>query len=164
MAAGATYEPIATTTLGAGANTVTFSSISQSYTDLVCVVSNLKVTADTDSIGYYFNGSTASNYSYTYLDRGPGSSRGSNQGGTGNYLSWAATSSTIPGVLISNIMNYSNTTTYKTSVSRIGGRTVEGWVNLWRSTAAISSITFFCQGSNNYLTGTTFTIYGIAAA
>ena len=159
-----TMTPIATNTLAAGANTVTFSSIPQSYTDLVCVISNLKVTADTDSVGYYFNGSTASNYSWTYMGSGPGSSRSSNQGGTGNYLSWAATSATDPGILISNIMNYSNTTINKTSIGRVGIRTTEAWINLWRSTDAISSITFFCQGANNYLTGTTFTIYGIKAA
>ena len=164
MAAGATYEPIATNTLGAGANTVTFSSIPQSYTDLVCVISNLKVTSDTDGVGMYYNGSTASNYSYTYIDRGPGSSRGSNQGGTGNYFSWASTRSATPGIVISNIMNYSNTTTFKTSISRNGVGTTEAFVNLWRQTSAISSITFFCQGASNYLTGTVFTIYGIAAA
>jgi hypothetical protein len=32
-----TYEPIATTTLGSATSTVTFSSISGSYTDLVAV-------------------------------------------------------------------------------------------------------------------------------
>ena len=33
----ATYEPIATTTLGSAASTITFSSISGSYTDLILV-------------------------------------------------------------------------------------------------------------------------------
>jgi len=37
MAAGKTYEPIATTTLSSSAATITFSSISGSYTDLVFV-------------------------------------------------------------------------------------------------------------------------------
>jgi hypothetical protein len=98
------------------------------------------------------------------MDRGPGGANGFTQSGTSNYLSWASTSSTNPGIVISNIMNYSNTTTFKTSISRNGVRTTEAFVNLWRSTAAISSITFFCQGASNYLTGTIFTIYGIAAA
>ena len=164
MTLPSTMTPIATNTLTTGANTVTFSSISQNYTDLVCVISDCKVTSDTDGVGVYYNGSTASNYSYTYLDRGPGSATYSNQGGAANYSTWAATSSTTPGVVIINIMNYSNTTTYKTSLSRNGVRTTEAFVNLWRSTAAISSITFFCQGASNYLTGTIFTIYGIKAA
>ena len=37
MAAGATYEPISTTTLGSNTNTVSFTSISSAYTDLIFV-------------------------------------------------------------------------------------------------------------------------------
>ena len=39
MAAGATYEPIATNTLGSAAASVTFSGISGSYTDLILITS-----------------------------------------------------------------------------------------------------------------------------
>ncbi len=39
MAAGLTYEPIATTTLSSAQQTITFSSISASYTDLVLIAS-----------------------------------------------------------------------------------------------------------------------------
>ena len=38
MAAGSTYTPIATTTLGSAQADVTFSSISGSYTDLVLII------------------------------------------------------------------------------------------------------------------------------
>jgi hypothetical protein len=65
-------------------------------------------------------------------------------------------------------MNYSNTTTYKTALNRsnqaAGG--VDATVGLWRSTAAIDTIRFYANtnGSQNFLTGSTFTLYGIAAA
>jgi hypothetical protein len=42
-----TYEPIATTTLGSAAASVTFSSISGSYTDLVLVVTGIGATVTT---------------------------------------------------------------------------------------------------------------------
>ena len=41
-----TYEPIATTTLGSAAASVTFSSISGSYTDLVLIVVPKATTGD----------------------------------------------------------------------------------------------------------------------
>ena len=66
---------------------------------------------------------------------------------------------------IINIQNYSNTTTYKTALVRYnnGGVIVEGIVNLWRNTAAITQIDFG-NSSANYLAGSTFTLYGILKA
>jgi hypothetical protein len=62
-------------------------------------------------------------------------------------------------------MNYSNATTYKTMLSRAnnGAAGVDAIANLWRSTAAISSITVKITGGN-MKAGSTFTLYGIAAA
>jgi hypothetical protein len=45
MAAGNTYEAIATQTLGSDAASVTFSSISGAYTDLIMVVNAITSTA-----------------------------------------------------------------------------------------------------------------------
>jgi hypothetical protein len=62
-------------------------------------------------------------------------------------------------------MNYSNATTYKTIINR--GNTASSTVitrsGMWRSTSAITSITVNNDASN-YLAGSTFTLYGIAAA
>jgi hypothetical protein len=70
-----TYEPIATTTLGSAAATVTFSSISGAYTDLI-VVANLAQSAGSNSLRFRLNGDTGSNYSATIL-RGYGSTANS---------------------------------------------------------------------------------------
>jgi len=62
-------------------------------------------------------------------------------------------------------MNYANTTTYKTFLVR-GANTagnIDADVGLWRSTAAINSVTVLI-GSGSLSSGSTFTLYGIAAA
>jgi hypothetical protein len=63
-------------------------------------------------------------------------------------------------------MNYSNTTTNKTILSRINNaeNSTVARVTLWRNTAAISTI-FLTEGNGaNFIAGSTFTLYGIKAA
>jgi hypothetical protein len=64
------------------------------------------------------------------------------------------------------IQNYSNSTTYKTAITRGNASTAaQAVVNLWRNTAAITSLSIgIGAGSNAYVAGSTFTLYGIAAA
>jgi len=160
-----TYEPIATTTLGSAAASVTFSTISGSYTDLVLVAQPLKSTAGGGTLRYQVNGDTGSNYSNTtlfaeagtvYSDRASGAS-------FGRIGFWNGDS--VGNTLITNFQNYSNTSTFKTSISRGGNASaiVGTVVNLWRSTAAITSILIYNDGGN-FNTGSTFTLYGIKAA
>ena len=157
-----TYTPIATQTLGSAASSVTFSSISGTYTDLRIIYAT---TASGDAGNYLrFNSDTGSNYSRTGL-YGNGSSAGSNRdtNATGIYgpftMSSAITSNTI------DIMNYSNTTTNKTCLVRAGAanNSTLASVGLWRSTAAITSVSITCDGAN-FTSGSTFTLYGIKAA
>ena len=67
--------------------------------------------------------------------------------------------------VIIQLMNYSNTTTYKTWLVRGGNSAtgVEAMVGLWRSTSAITSLTFSLTAST-FSSGSTFTLYGILAA
>ena len=62
-------------------------------------------------------------------------------------------------------MNYSNTTTYKTAISRgdRGATSTVAIVNLWRSTSAINNIQFFTDATN-FAAGSIITLYGIKAA
>jgi hypothetical protein len=62
-------------------------------------------------------------------------------------------------------MNYANTTTYKTILSRINnpGGYVNASVSLWRKTPeAITTLEAYA--ASNWASGTTFTLYGIKAA
>jgi hypothetical protein len=163
--AGNTYEAIATfTTTTSSTTSYTFSSIPSTYTDLV-VVCNLKATSANSSLVLRFNGDSGSNYSYTQI-WGDGSSaqsqRLSNQ--TIGYLSYNGFPTATFGTTIINCQNYSNTTTYKTYLDRGGfaAASTDAAVGLWRSTAAINSITLFA--GNFFDTGCTFSLYGIKAA
>ena len=165
----ATYTPIASITLGANAPSVTFNSIPQTYTDLVLVSIYGNSTLDTSG-WLRFNSDSGSNYSWTYLlgdGSGAYSGRFSNQ--TYTTLDGAGAGTTInTGIqAISHIMNYSNSTTNKTVLTRDNNgatyKSVELKVGLWRSTAAITSITVGGV-TGNLITGSTFNLYGILGA
>ena len=156
-----TYEPIEAKTLGTATASVTFSSIPQTYTDLVLIVQGTSTVVE--PILMQFNGDTGSNYSWTQV--------GGDSGGTFSNRTTSQTSmrigfsNTAQGNHIAQIMNYSNSTTYKTSLSRsniadVGVRAIAG---LWRNTNAITSITVI-QNAGSFSAGCTFTLYGIKAA
>jgi hypothetical protein len=159
MAAGMTYTPIATTTVASATSSVTFSSISSAYTDLVIVFSGS--STGLAGINIQFNGDTTSLYSRTYLD-GNGSAASSSRE-TAQAAITAGLTSTGQSDSTIHIMNYANTTTYKSVLARANtsASLVRAVVGLWRSTAAINSITLSYPTFN---VGTTFTIYGILAA
>jgi hypothetical protein len=176
MPAGSTYTTIATTTLGSNQGTVTFSSIPSTYTDLVLVINGGYVDN-----GFAFgirvgNGSvdSGSNYSFTFL-KGNGSVSSSGRGA--NFTLGLATEqgiNNLSNAAVVNFMNYSNTSAFKTWLARGGsaGDNAGSTVSLWRSTAAINTIAISESGTGspgafnygNMLAGSTFTLYGIAAA
>lgn len=155
-----TYEPIATYTATGNIASYTFSSIPSTYTDLVFVFSGTGTTAD---LYLQYNGDNAGNYSVTNL-YGNGSSAGSNRASNTN-VSYTGTITTSQCNVIANIQNYSNTTTYKTILSRASAANyeIQARVAEWRSTTAINSIAVKTTGSQ-FDTGSTFTLYGIKAA
>jgi hypothetical protein len=166
----ATYEKIATTTLGSAAASYTFSSIPATYTDLVLAINNIYSTTSSPYIVLQFNSDTTSNYSSTILE-GNGTAASSNRwtSQTEMYMGYnVASGTTSNGMALINIFNYANTTTYKTVLARIGilngsypgtGATV----GLWRKTPeAINSIKVF-QNAGNLPSGCVLTLYGIKA-
>lgn len=162
----ATYEPINTQTLGTAVASVTFSSIPQTYTDLVLVFAGSSASLSTDSIDIQFNGDTATNYSYTILS-GTGSVASSGRGTSTAFIAGALITSTEITNSTWNIFNYTNTTNSKTVLVRgnIAGALVRAAVGLWRKTPeAITSITLKNDTAQNFAVGCTFTLYGIKAA
>ena len=152
-----TYEKIATTTVSVSTSTVTFSSIPSTYTDIIAIVT----PTQGGDLWLQFNGDTATNYSSTWLyGSTPGSTRATNQ--TNININWSSNAGNYLGII--QINNYSNSTTNKTCLIRNGmnGASVDMGAGLWRSTAAINSISF--KGTNNYGVGSILTLYGIKAA
>lgn len=159
-----TYTPIATTTLGSTTQSYTFSSIPSTYTDLV-LITNMKVASGQDNICVRLNGDTGTNYSYTRI-KGNGSSAGSDRGTNGTQALIGNESNAQFTTEITHFMNYANSTTYKTILARSNATDSEvvAWVNLWRSTSAITSILVRSAGGGGFVSGSTLTLYGIAAA
>jgi hypothetical protein len=162
-----TYEPIATTTLGTAASSITFSSISANYTDLIVICNVLPSTNQSFNLRVG-NGSidTGTNYSYTRLF-GSGASASSDRGSNtaNSWGSWGVFSqANTPLTFITQIQNYSNTTTNKTYITRIADdftQYVGAIVSLWRSTSAINTISLV-SGANMSI-GTIVTLYGVKA-
>lgn len=173
MAAGATYEPIATTTLGSAAASITFSSIPGTYTDLRVVYILRTDRANTvDGGKLQFNSDTATNYSNTYIS-GDGTSALSNRASTVNSIDIVQSignnaTSGIFGLTTVDIFSYAGSTfktcLITTSTDQNGSGRTNAIVGLWRSTSAITTITLTPSTGPNWLAGCTATLYGIKAA
>ena len=167
MAAGATYEPIATTTLGSAASSITFSSIPATYSDLRLNIIPLVSTTGQD-LYVQFNSDTGTNYSVTTL-YGNGTSALSFAYTSNTYLRLtrgASVSSTIPTFYTLDIFSYAGST-YKTSLGtraddQNGSGSTAALVGLWRSTSAINTITI--SSGVNLASGSIATLYGIKSA
>ena len=162
----ATYEKIATTTLGSAASSITFSSIPSTYTDLRIV---LVAKGDQDqNTSIRFNSDTATNYSYTRL---------SGNGTTAESFTNSSVSNVLLGqsgiieqfaLITIDVFSYAGST-FKTLLSSNSNSTngvddtLNRLVGLWRSTSAINTVLLY-QGAGNYVAGTTATIYGILKA
>lgn len=170
MPAGSTYSTIATTTLGSAAATINFNSISGSYTDLVFIIQ--LASTSSNNIFVRLNSDTGSNYSCIRLGSS-GSAAASESSVNQTYLpvtyyGWP-TSTMGDSMTRFQIMNYSNSITYKSMLwrsDRVGNGTDTG-VGLWRSTSAITSVSFSTNGfaaGTSIAANSTITLYGIAAA
>ena len=161
-----TYEPIATTTLGSAQSTVTFSSISGTYTDLILILNTKGSTTNYPKIN--FNSDTGNNYSRTVLTGSGSAATSGRQSNVGRIdLSSNASNSSAEFNFncIVQILNYSNSTTNKTMLSRSNnaGDGVDAVVGLWRNTNAITALDIGLN-TGNFAIGSTFTLYGIKAA
>lgn len=157
-----TYEPIASVTVsGTSTNSVTFSSIPGTMTDLVLVARYSLTGAALPQV--QFNADTGSNYSDTDLTgNGTSASSGRDSNQTKGYLGNNAQNN---NVIVANIMSYANANVFKTTISSYAnaGAAVDRRVNLWRSTSAITEVKFYLS-ANNFADGAVVSLYGIRAA
>lgn len=162
--ATSTYTPLANLTLGSAVATVTFSSISQLYRDLI-IVANPKSVSGLPSMNMRLNSDTGTNYSQVYMT-GDGSGYGSSYGtGTSMSLAGNAPLSSTDGLVATySIMDYSATDKHKSTLVRASHASygVEVWAFRWANTSAITTILLY-PGSGSFASGSTFALYGVAA-
>ncbi len=170
MASGATYIPLQTDTLTSTSTAVTFSNISQSYTDLV-LVAHMKLTSG--STGHLiFNGTSPSGSLYEILYfSSSGSAFQSKDINSGASIRLgevygSGISSVDFATCIAQIGDYAQTNKYKSVIVKYDDVNNESSLTggTWRDTSAISSITFTSGSTGQFVAGCTFTIYGIAQA
>lgn len=174
MAASATYTEIAT--YSPSNAVVNFTSIPQTYTDLVVSIYGRDQNTASYSVGMYWgiNGTygsgTANSWTELYAvgtSVGVGNSSNVSLIGTGSFPGTSATSTAFGAGLL-HIPNYSNTTTFKSWIFRTSNEPNNAAARtyltygLYRSTSAISSLYIQLQG--NFAAGSQVTLYGIAAA
>ena len=167
MASAKTYDQIAWTSLGSAAASITFSSISASWTDLRLVFS----VTESAGTGFEvrFNSDSGTNYSSRLLYGNGSTAQSYSVQNTSSIIALPnAVSTTIPETFTFDIFSYANST-YKTCLMSLaqdvnGSGYITTQVGLWRSTSAITSITFIQTGGYTFNAGTTAALYGIKAA
>lgn len=169
----ATYEPIASTTLSSSNTTVTFSSIPSTYTDLR-IVAFIKCDNTSCLVGLRFNNSSgsATTYSTNFLE-------GDGQGGvaatndsSSNYadMGRSNSSTSYTSSHYADVINYASGSVFKSVLISSSPNARSGTVRLmtnnaiWRDTTAINRVDILIIGSGQFISGSTFTIYGIKAA
>ena len=166
MAAGATYEPIATQTLASAAASITFSSIAATYTDLRVVLVNVATTTFPQ---VRFNADSGTNYSWTWVGGTGAAAQSGRFTSQTEFYNNISGSSTVPFMTTYDIFSYAGST-FKTmlwneSNDQNGSGVTSPKVGLWRSTAAITSIAIRADiYGTTFGIGTTATLYGIKAA
>jgi len=162
-----TYEKIATTTLSSLQTEITLSSIPATYTDIVLIFEGVRGSGPDLDLCLRFNTDTGNNYSNIAL-RGNGSTADSYKNSNQSIMRLGVITADRT-MLRTNIMNYANTTTHKSVISRQGsinstyGKQITA--GLWRDTSAINSIIIRNQPTfGSFETGCVATLYGIKGA
>lgn len=154
------YIALATTTLGSATSSVTFSSIPNTYKDLVLALD--ATVNDFVNVLVSLNGDTSNVYTRVQMT-GSGSGSGSASQGThpGLYMVFGAPSERVYAQL--QLMDYSSTNKHKTALSRghTFGSELAARALRWPSTAAVNSVTVTAQ-TGTFLTGSRLSLFGVA--
>ena len=169
-----TYTLISSNVLSSSAASVTFSAIPSTYTDLVLRISarDTNTGAIIANTSFTFNGSSGSLYSITKLigdGSAASSSRrsnitsdefyypGANAGMSAN--TFGSVEIYIPSYTASQNKPFSTFAVTENNSATGGNSEIDAWANLYRDTAAISSIAI--NAYVNFAAGSSFYLYGI---
>lgn len=162
-----TYTLIASNTLGSSAASVTFSSIPNTYTDLILRISSRSDTAAvTGQVDIAFNGTSFATNSRTYI-QGDGSAATSATFGSMNFRNVGAssTASTFANTEIYipnyNVSQYKPVSLFSVTENNATNAFVVATAALRSDTAAVTSIYLQSNGTNGFVSGSSFFLYGI---
>lgn len=150
-----TFNLLDSVTLSSSASSVTFSSIDQSYRDLVLVINAI---GSSGNLQLRFNADSSLIYSYVQM-YGTGSSATSNSGSSQSQ-STIGVSATNGTVTTAQLMDYSATDKHKTILVRANDIYTWAQAHRYASTSAITQIEVL---GSTYSAGSTFYLYGVAA-
>lgn len=162
-----TYESIATTTLGSNQASYTFTSIPQTFTNLVLTL-NGQMSTGGASVYCYVNGDTANNYQGAAVYGASTTASGSAWGVTGQGLfigSWTGFVADTPFAVKTLITRYTSSTYKKSFISEYWepNKEVDVIAGSWYGTSPITSLQIRSNSTPLYKAGTTITLYGIKA-
>jgi hypothetical protein len=166
-----TYTFIASSTVTTAVPTVTFNSIPQTYTDLLIKASARNTDTGGGSMETKFNNdTTALNYlAVRVLAAGSGNPTGNTYAGSAG-AAFISSNDYTAGVFSATeiyIANYTSSTTYKVtsndsaSENNATASFISMSAGLYKINSAITSIQLGQGGSFDFVTGSTFYLYGI---
>jgi hypothetical protein len=171
------YESIATVTVGSGGSaSVSFTSIPATYKHLQLrlFTATNRTVYSLDEMYINFNGDTGANYSTHNIQGLDGSASASGTANTSFATSGTTSASAAPNIFtasVVDILDYANTSKYKTSRSLNGfdlngqvsgyGGFIQLYSSNWRNTNAITSMTFTMLRGSAFIQYSSFALYGI---
>lgn len=155
------YESIQTVPVTSSQSSISFTSIPSTYKHLQIRMSYLSSLSDNSHMR--FNSDTGSNYAWHELF-GSGSTAGAGAGASASFVK-VGYAEVNPGVAVIDILDYANTSKFKTVRSLNGSdNNGSGYVllrsGLWQSTSAVTSINIY-PASGTISANSTFALYGI---
>jgi len=157
--------PIAYYKVTSATHPIVLSNIPQNYQDLMIVI-NATVSSGNNLIYVTFNGTYPNTISYTTLD-GNGSSATSSRTTSSDHFQFPSSSATYPVSIVTHILNYANTSTYKTLLNRFAGDfngsgVTEISASLVQITSGITGFSINSQNnSDNLQANSTIEVFGI---
>ena len=169
-----TYTLISSNVLSSSQASVTFSAIPSTYTDLVLRISARNDSANvSNNLICRFNGDSGANYSYTQVygngataasasgsATGPLIYQGTN-GGTSTTSTFSSVEIYVPSYTATQKKPFSADSAHETNATT-AYRSANAL--LWQTTSAITQIDLSIFGGSNFVSGSSFYLYGISNA
>ena len=168
------FESIATVSVSTAQAEIEFTSIPATYTHLqIRGIARVSRSTTATYLRLRFNNDATTAYSYHGVS-GNGSTTGTDAGASQDFIETlrfpgATSSANIFGAIVIDILDYANTSKYKTA-RLLGGADQNGsgeiWFHSgnWRNTTAISSIKLLEAVTGDFVQYSHFALYGIKGA